>query len=129
MQYRVFVFGESQKGELCTPTRLCVLGELMERFGHPPLHTMGIDYAVQTLLFKRELIFYRVHEEGFSREDYLRGLKLLYNHGTKMNLSAVCLPGVGDREIVEQTASICQKIGSLIILSEKDLYDYLTGSK
>lgn len=129
MEYRVFLFGESQKGEMCTPCRLRSLEELEEKFGQPAENSIGIDYAVQTLLYQRELIFYRVHEEGFSREDYLRGIKLLYNHGQKMKLTAICLPGVGDRHIIESLSPICKKNKTILILSEKDLYDYLTETR
>ncbi len=128
-KHGVFLFGEAEKGELCTPLRVRSLVELAEQLGNPPDESIGIDYAVQTLLYKRELVFYRVREEGFSKEDYLRGVKLLYNYGNKTRLSAICLPGVGDREVIEAIAPICKKMKTLLVLSEKDLYDYLTASK
>lgn len=126
---RVFLFGEAEKGEFCTPFRLQTLVELSQRFGNPPEDSIGVDYAVQTLLYDRELIFFRVREEGFSFEDYMRGVKLLYNHGDKMKISAICMPGMGDLRIMEAIAPICMRLGIVLILSEKDLYDYLTGSK
>jgi len=129
MKCRVFLFGEAEKGEMCTPHRVSSPTQLFEEFGHPPENAVGIDYAMQTLLGESELIFYRVREEGFSKSDYLRGVKLLSNHGKKMNLSAICLPGVGDKEIIESLGSICLKMRTILILSEKDLYDYLTTSK
>ncbi len=126
---RVFLFGEAEKGEYCTPLRLQSLIDLSERFGNPPANSIGIDYAVQTLLYKRDLVFYRVHEEGFCQKDYLHGVKLLYNHGKKMRLSAICMPGVGDLKIIEAIAPICLSLKAVLVLSEKDLYDYLTASK
>lgn len=129
MSYRVFLFGEAEKGEICTPLRIQSLVQLAEDLGNPPIESIGIDYAIQVLLFERELIFYRVREEGFSKNDYLRGVKLLYNHGDKLRPTAICMPGMGDKNIIEKLAPICQKFSSLLILSEKDLYDYLTGSK
>lgn len=126
---RIFLFGEAEKGEFCTPFRLQSVLELSERFGNPPKDSIGVDYAIQSLLYDRELIFFRVREEGFSLEDYMRGVKLLYNHGDKMKISAVCMPGMGDMRIMEEIAPICMKLGIILILSEKDLYDYLTGSK
>lgn len=129
MSLRVFLFGEAEKGEMCSPLRLENLVDLAERLGNPPSDSIGIDYAVQTLLFKHELIYYRIAEEGFSHADYMRGVKLLYNYGRKMHLSAICLPGVGDRRIIESLGPICQQINALLVLTEKDLYDYLTGSK
>lgn len=125
---RIFLFGEAEKGEYCTPFRLQSVLELSERFGNPPENSIGVDYAVQSLLYDRELIFYRVREEGFSFEDYMRGVKLLYNHGEKMKISAICMPGMGDLRVIEAIAPICLKHNLVLILSEKDLYDYLTGS-
>lgn len=73
MKKRVFLFGEAEKGDMCAPLRLQSLIELQEQLGNPPEGSLGIDYAVQTLLYKRELIFYRIREEGFNNEDYMRG--------------------------------------------------------
>lgn len=129
MNCRIFLFGESEKGEMCTPLRLRSLSEVLDRLGHPPLDSNGIGYAIQALLLKRELIFFRIEEEGFSRSDYYQGVKLLYNQGINMALSAVCIPGVGDQHIIETLLPICKKLKALLILSEKDLYDYLTASK
>lgn len=126
---RVFVFGEAEKGEFCTPLQFHSLATLAETLGHPPVESRGIDYAVQTLLSQRELIFFRVREEGFSKEQYLEGVKLLYNRGAKWHLSAIGIPGVGDRDIIDSLAPTCKKLGSILLLSERDLYDYLTGSK
>lgn len=126
---RIFLFGASEKGALCTPLRFDSLSHLAEDLGQAPEDSIGIDYAVQTLLLDRELIFFRVREEGFAKEDYLRGVKLLYNHGEKLKLCAICIPGVGDKEIIESLAPVSKRLRSILILSEKDLYDYLTGSK
>lgn len=127
--YRIFLFGESEKGDYCTPLRFNTLLDLSSRLGEPPENSTGLDYAIQMLMHQQELIFFRVKEEGFCRDHYMRGIKLLYNHGNKMRLTAICLPGVGDREIIESVAEISLKLRTPIILSEKDLYDYLTGSK
>lgn len=126
---RIFLFGAAEKGAMCTPLRFNSLTHLAEDMGEPPEDSIGIDYAIQTLLFDRELIFFRVREEGFAKEDYLRGVKLLYNHGDKFKLCAICIPGVGDRNIIESLAPVSKRLQSIIILSERDLYDYLTGSK
>lgn len=126
MNQRVFLFGEAERGEMRTPICLRSLPAVMDQLGHPPKDSIGIDYAIQTILFNRELIFFRVQEEGFSLSDYFDGVKLLYNSGDKMSLAAICLPGVGDRTVIEALAPICQRIKSLLVISEKDLYDYLT---
>lgn len=127
MKNRIFLFGEAERGQLCTPITLNSLEAVMDQLGNPPADSIGIDYAIQTVLFQRELIFFRVREEGFSLSDYLEGVKLLYNAGDKMRLAAICMPGMGDRSIVEAIAPICHKTKSILVLSEKDLYDYLTN--
>jgi len=124
---RIFLFSEAEKGEYCTPFRMPSLADLSEKFGNPAENSIGIDYAIQTILDGKELVFYRVHEEGFCREDYLQGTKLLENYGAKMRLSAICMPGTGDRQIIEAIAPVCQKLKAVLVLSEKDLYDYLTS--
>lgn len=127
MKCRVFLFGEAERGHLRTPMTLNTLPAVLEQLGHPPEGSTGIDYAIQTILYERELIFFRVKEEGFSVSDYLEGVKLLYNSGEKLNLSAICLPGVGDLSIIEAITPVCHRTKSILVLSEKDLYDYLTN--
>jgi hypothetical protein len=126
MKKRVFLFGEAEKGEFCSPIALHSIHSVMHQLGNPPSESVGIDYAIQTVLSQKELIFFRVREEGFSVKDYFEGVKLLYNSGEKMGLSAVCLPGVGDHLIVDAVTPICHRLKSMLVLSEKDLYDYLT---
>lgn len=128
MQYqRVFLFGEAEKGAMCTPIKLNSLPAVLEKLGYPPSDSSGIDYAIQTILFNRELIFFRVQEEGFSLSDYYDGVKLLYNSGDKLLPSAICLPGVGDPHIIEALTPISKKLDSLLLITERDLYDYLTN--
>lgn len=95
--------------------------------GNPPEQSRGIIFAVQSLLFDRELIFYRVKEEGFSTQDYMKGLKFLQSREVIPNLTAICMPGVGDAEILGATSSICSLHKSFLIIDQKDLYDYLTA--
>lgn len=125
----VFLFGSSEKGKLCVPIRFTSLASLSQVLGHPQEDSMGIEYAVQTLLCERELIFYRVKEEGFAKEDYLRGAEFLQSYGERLRLAAICIPGVGDREIIDALGPISQRLRAILILSERDLYDYLTESK
>lgn len=127
--YKVFLFGESEKGALAAPTQVSNLAELSEQMGNPPDESQGIDYAVQALLAERDLVFFRVREEGFSRDDYFKGVKFLSNQGRGLELSAICMPGVGDREIIEAVGALCHRQRMILILSQRDLYDYLTGSK
>ena len=37
------------------------------------------------------------------------------------------MPGVGDHEIINAAIPVCDQHRSLIILDEKDLYDYLSA--
>jgi hypothetical protein len=125
----IFLFGEAEKGEFCTPLLCKSLPQLAETFGNPPEESLGILYAVQALMYERELIFFRVKEEGFSVSDYMRGIHLLKNKEAFFGLSAICMPGVGDAEIIDATSPICSLYRSLLITTEKDLYDYLTHIK
>lgn len=126
MRHAIFLFGEAEKGEFCTPLLCKSLPQLAETFGNPPEESLGIIYAVQALMYERELIFFRVKEEGFSVSDYMRGIRLLENKDAFHGLSAICMPGVGDAEIIDATNTICSLYRSLLITTEKDLYDYLT---
>ena len=126
MRQIVAIFGEAEKGDFCTPFFCKSLPQLAETFGNPPDESLGLIYAVQALLFERELIYYRVREEGFSVGDYMRGIHLLENKEAFDALTAICMPGVGDAEIIEATTPICSQRRSLLITTEKDLYDFLT---
>ncbi len=122
----IALFGEAEKGSYLTLTHIKSLHQLCETFGHPPEETKGLFFAIQTLLYQKELLYIRVQEEGFSFEDYLQGIQLLEKASTHLNLSAVCLPGVGSASIIDETFRLCEKRGSLFIASPQDLYDYLT---
>jgi len=129
MKHTIFLFGEAEKGAFCTPQFCKSLPQLAETFGNPPEESLGLLYAVQAILFERELIYFRVKEEGFSVSDYMRGIKLLEKKDTFPGLSAICMPGVGDSEILDATFSLCSLHHTLLITTEKDLYDYLTHLK
>ena len=125
----IFLFGEAEKGEFCKPLHCKSLEHLSQSLGNPPQDSKGISYAVQTLMYDRNLIFFRVKEEGFSIPDYMKGLHLLQTQDLGFTLSALCMPGVGDTTILEATAPICTLHKILLIIDEKDLYDYLTSRK
>ena len=72
------------------------------------------------------MIFFRVLEEGFSRQDYFLGLDLLAKQEAIPQLAALCLPGVSDSSILEAIEPIRERHHSILITSEADLYDYLT---
>ena len=130
MKSRIFLFGEAEKAKSCQPLAIGSLADLSEKVGNfSTSGGQGLDCAVQILLFNHELIFYPVREEGFSPEDYFRGIEFLEKEGKTMQLCAVSLPGVGDPQIIDALMPICQREKLLLILCESDLYDYLTASK
>lgn len=126
MKGTIFLFGAAEKGAACQPISLSSLEELLLKLGHPPAESEGIHYAIQSILYQHGLIYFRVAEEGYSYGDYMLGLKWLKKTPLYPHLSAICLPGVGDEDLIQSATSICLQQRCLLILSEKDLYDYLT---
>ena len=129
MRHTVFLFGEAERGEFGVPIHLVTLAQLADVLGNPPPDSQGISFAVQALLFERDLIFYRVKEEGFSTHDYMLGLNFLEKRSPTNSLSAIAIPGVGDTEIIDALNPICTLHNTLLIVSEKDLFDYLISPK
>ncbi len=129
MRHTIFIFGEAEKGDFGTPIACHTLEQLSVTLGNPPGQSKGILYSVQALMYDRDLLFYRVKEEGFSIPDYMKGLKLLSNRDFPIHLSALCMPGVGDALIIDASQSVCQLHQSFLIIEEKDLYDYLTFNR
>jgi hypothetical protein len=125
MKPTVFLFSEAEKGDFGKPLICHSLIQLYDTFGAPKEDCQGIHYAIQSLLYNREILFCRVKEEGFSSQDYMRGLSTLRKKSWTPQLQAIFIPGVGDQEIIEATTNICKMYNSLLILTEKDLYDYL----
>ena len=121
----IALFGEAERGEYGTPHYLRSVEELAERLGHPPRDSCGLLFAIRTLLFDQHILFFRVEEEGYSLEDYLIGFDVLRNKQS-FKPAALCLPGVGDNEIIDASCRICHMYKSLLLFTEADLYDYLT---
>ena len=90
-RHTMAVFGEAEKGQFKKPYFLYDLPQLVDTFGNPPADSQGLFFAVQALLYQRELIFFRVEEEGFSTADYLFGLKYLEDP-EKVQTPQRCLP-------------------------------------
>jgi len=122
----LFVFGQAEKGTFCRPTLCRSLLELLDFFGHPPRETEGLNFAVQTLLLEKPCVFFRVKEEGYSTQDYLLGLDILNRQWEKTPLQAIGLPGVGDPQVFIPSEKIARKKNSLLLITEKDLFDFLT---
>lgn len=126
--HTIALFGEAQKGEFETAYFCKTLAQLSDFLGEPPSkECLGLQFAIQALLFERGVVFFRVREEGYSAREYRFGLNFLVNKELFPSISAVCLPGVGDAEIIEETAPICALHKSILIVTERDLYDYLTS--
>ncbi len=121
--YPIALFGEGARVSSHTPLFLRTVEELLEQVGMPSLESLGLSFAMQTLLYHLPLIYFQVEEEGFSREDYFLGFHLLLQK--KEKLSAVCLPGVGDDAIFQAALPLCEQSQALLLTTEKDLFDYL----
>lgn len=124
--YTVAIFGEAEKGVYRTPHFCHDLAELADRLGHPPEESSGLFYAIQALLYERDLIFFRVREEGYSLEDYLLGLDYLEKAELINIVDAIGIPGVGDDAIITAATPLCRTHHSFLITTEADLYDYLS---
>tara|TARA_A100001015_G_scaffold314286_1_gene423398 strand:- start:745 stop:1146 length:402 start_codon:yes stop_codon:yes gene_type:complete len=129
MSYTVAIFGEAEKGEIAQLHPITSPAQLNDTLGSPPIGSEGISIAIRFLLSKKKVLFIRVSEEGFSLENYFRGLHLLEKERDLPRVTALCLPGVGDHVILDACDSFCHKHSALIISSQKDLFDYLTSRK
>jgi hypothetical protein len=125
MQQMIALFGEAEKGALRKPHVLRKLPQLYDLLGNPPQESEGLFFAVQAILYNREVIYFRVSEEGFSPPDYFVGLKYLENKDQK--ITALCMPGVGNPEILTASQSVCDIHKSFLITNQRDLYDFLTS--
>ena len=125
--HKIALFGEAEKGDFCTPLVVSHLSFLADVLGHPPEGSNGLHVAIQTLIFQKDVIYVRVKKEGFSPQDYERGLHELKQNKELYLLSAVCMPGMGDCEIINQALELCQLHKALFMTSEKDFYDYMTA--
>lgn len=128
MVYKIALFGEAEKGAFAKPLHFQYINQLNEFLGNPPQESLGIFFAIQALLYNREVFFFRVQEEGFSENHYLTGLKNLESQIIG-EIAAIGLPGVGNKKIIDISTSICETYKRILITTEKDLYDYLTSFK
>ena len=128
MSLTIAMFGEAEKRGFQFPCFVSSLQEMEEKLGNPPKGSIALYLAVQALLYQRDIVFFRVEEEGFSLDDYHMGLQVLQHNTSIKKINALCMPGVGDPSIIESTKDICLKHKSLLITSEQDLYDYLTST-
>lgn len=121
----IALFGEAEKGEFQRGYLCNQLEELVSLFGNPPAESRGLFYATQAILYHYPLIFFRVKEEGFSKEDYFKGVKILSESELITQVKAICTPGVGDREIMEPLFGLCKTYHQFLITNERDWIDYI----
>lgn len=119
MQRVIALFGESEKGQWEKPHLIKGLPELIDLLGNPPPETEGLFFAIQALLYEREVIYFRVQQEGFSKEDYFSGLNILKNKSQTKQLHAICMPGVGNSEIINATNPVCEIHKTHLIITQK----------
>lgn len=125
MRHTFALLGEAEKGEYGVPYRIASTPELSDKLGNPPPDTFGIPFAIQALYFERIVLFIRVPEEGFSKQEYLRGLFRLEEEKTP--ICALGLPGVADSEVIIQSDRLLARHDAILVTTEQDLYDYLTN--
>ncbi len=126
MRYTIAVFGEAERGSFHNAFFCQNLGQLESNFGNPPQNSAGINLAIQALLYNRNLIFFRVKEEGFSSDDYIKGLYQLEKQHLFSNIKAIGMPGVGDKKVIGASEEFCNIYNSILMTSEADFYDFLT---
>lgn len=124
-QVLIALFGEAEKGAFKKGFLCQELPELVELFGNPPPDSLGLFYATQALLYHYPLIFFRVEQEGFSRDDYLNGIQILESSSSINLIRAICMPGVGDHKIINALLPLCYLHHQILITTERDLFDYL----
>lgn len=127
--YTIALFGEAERGAFQRAYECDSLQQLVDYLGHPPAHSYGLAMAIQALMYERHLIFFRVEEEGYSLNDYYRGLYHLSNRDMAKSLLAIGVPGVGNPNLLAASHEICRHHHSVLLTTEADLYDYLTGGQ
>lgn len=124
----VALFGEAEKGDINTIYYCKSIEELYDTFGQPPGDTQGLFFAIQSLLYGKQLLYYRVHEEGLSVQEYLFGLHLLRSQTNHIpHIHALFLPNVGVKTVIEEGLLVCQQHHGLFLMQAADFYDYVTG--
>ena len=123
----LFIFGEAEKGPFCRPVLCKEPLELFNQFGHAPQESYGLILALQSIFYQRPVLFFRVEEEGYSLNDYYKGLELLQTDWDSIPIQGIALPGVSNLEIIEKTERFIFKKRSLFLMNEKDFFDFLTN--
>lgn len=121
----IVLFGEAEKGEFGKGYCCFKLEELADIFGNPPDESLGLFYATQSLLYHHPLVYFRVPEEGFSKDHYVDGIQILGGSPWLEWIKAVCTPGLGDRATINSFLTFCTAHHQFLITNERDFFDYL----
>lgn len=124
-EYTMALFGEAEKGDFERGYFCETLSQLVDFLGNPPENSLGLYFAVQALLFKRQILFFRVEEEGYSLNDYLKGVHRLQESPHIRHLEAIGIPGVGNAEIIMALKPVCHRFHSILFITEMDFFDYM----
>ena len=122
----IALFGEAEKGTFHTGVLMSNLLELETTYGQPPEGTKGLLFAVQSLLYRYKLLFFRVEQEGFHSEGYLRGFKRILESDFAPKILGLGVPGTSDQTIINALEPIMYRHRPVLILTEEDLYDLLS---
>jgi hypothetical protein len=125
-QKTILIFGESKGGDFQKPLLFRTLPELSQSLGEPAKNSSGIHLAVQALLCNQNVLYYKISEEGSNPDQYLLGFKHLEKYPPEIPISATLLPGVSSPEILTLANHFISHTNSLLLFTEKDLYDLLT---
>lgn len=126
MRHLISIFGVAQQGDFYRHIPLKSLDELLLTLGHSTEGSIAIELAIQALMHKRPILFYRIKEEGFENDAYFKGIEELKKRDVKAPLSALALPGVGSQEVIHEATLFCKKGSSILIMNTQDFYDYIT---
>ncbi|NGX30910.1 MAG: hypothetical protein K940chlam8_00264 [Chlamydiae bacterium] len=119
-------FGEAKKGKMATPYYIKNTDHLYENLGEPIKDTQGLDFAIKTLHSNQAVLFFRVEDEGLSKEHYLKGLNFLKKNTLQKRLLGIYLAGCFDPDVVHMATSVCMFHKTLLLATQKELIDYLT---
>ncbi|MCH9612133.1 MAG: hypothetical protein S4CHLAM102_06160 [Chlamydiia bacterium] len=122
----IAIFGEAGSGPFGIPHYIQSVTEFEQAMGQLS-DGKGFELAIQSLMHKRHLYYIRVAEEGFSLKDYEMGFESLMTRNLPTSLAAVALPGVGDEKIIDKCLPLLNLHKSILLMSEEDFYDFMTG--
>lgn len=118
-------FGQTSKGRFGQPYYLKNAKSILSILGKVPEDTLGMPFALEMLKAHKDILFFRVAEEGLSLDDYLRGLQFLKKNCIQKRLLGIYLSGCFDKEVVSLAVRICNWHKSILLATQKEMIDYL----